>query len=102
MNPWKISTLVLSLAVVGLLGLSATNGEGLQGSFGSGMGASVDIMTAVEDVHDEIGYSTWTLEAAVQKDYQNYAGTINYMVDHIGNSSWTLDALAEQMYDICK
>ena len=104
MNPWKISTFVLGLAVVGLLGLSATNsgGESLQGSFGSGTGsAHGDIMTAVTEVHDELGYSSWTLEALAEKDYDTIEATVGYMVDHIGTSTWTLDTLAEQMYDVC-
>ncbi len=104
MNPWKISTFVLGLAVVGLLGLSATNsgGESLQGSFGSGGGsAHGDIMTAVTEVHDELGYSSWTLEGLAEDDYRNYASTIDFMAEHIGTSTWTLDTLAEQMYDVC-
>ncbi len=98
MNPWKISTFVLGLAVVGLLGLStSTGGESLQGSFGSGSGAIVDVMKEVTSVHDELGYSSWTLEELSDRMDKEAA----VLHDQLGYSSWTLEDVAAQVSRLC-
>ncbi len=103
MNPWKISTFVLGLSTVGLLALGASDGSALQGSFDTSLSrtAEVDIMKAVVSVHDELGYSTWSLEDLAKKDQTNYANTIDFMADHIGTSTWTLNTLASHISNQC-
>jgi len=56
-----------------------------------------DLMDEVKSLHDEIGYSTWTLEAGV-----NRVMSMLTLIDHnMGYSTWTLDALAYQIATYC-
>lgn len=93
MNPWKVSTIVLALALVGSVGFGMSKGSTLQGSFGS-IPDHANVLKAIEDVHDEIGYSSWTL-----------AGVGNRVSDvhqQIGYSSWTLEEMMRELGRICR
>lgn len=106
MNPWKISTFVLGLAVVGLVGLSASGGSSLQGAFGSASSstASIDTLSQIVSVHNELGYSSWTLEDIGRGVYETSSDVFSavYEVqDQLGTSSWTLEKLASQIQREC-
>jgi len=117
MNPWKISTFVLGLAVVGLVGLSASGGSSLQGAFGSASSstASIDTLSQIVSVHNELGYSSWTLEdlaVAMEAKTASIVYRIGYdtdalttqvteVQDQLGTSSWTLEKLATQIQNEC-
>jgi hypothetical protein len=115
MNPWKISTFVLGLAVVGLIGLSASGGSSLQGAFGSASSSTIDTMSQIISVHNELGYSTWTLEDLavameaktasivyrIGYDTDAIATQVTAVQDQLGTSSWTLEKLATHIQNTC-